>query len=132
VAGVIRFGTPIRSSGFVQASWGYYHQFETSVDGMIHTAEVAVWLGSSILVSGHYEGAVSVGVSKPEESDFYTHSAGPELRYRLDDRMDVFAGSWHTVAGSNVELENRYYVGFAVKQTRLNRLQGFLGGKRRS
>jgi hypothetical protein len=42
----------------------------------------------------------------------------------------MFAGSNYTLSGKNVARTDSYYMGFAVKKTRLNRLQGFLGGMR--
>ena len=46
----------------------------------------------------------------------------------MDEHLDVKAGSWHTALGENVLHVNQYYVAVVFKHTRLNRLQGFLGG----
>ena len=59
------------------------------------------------------------------------HEVGPQLLYRVDDNLDAFAGSLHTASGKNVIHTDQYYVGVAVKRTRLDRLQGFLGGTKR-
>ena len=52
-------------------------------------------------------------------------------RHRVDDNLDVFAGSWHTVSGKNALRLNTYYVGVTTKRTSLDRLQGFFGGTKR-
>ena len=103
---------------------------------VIARGTVGLWLGPSLLVSGHYAGSIAqVGVQEPSAPDstfdVQAHSVGPEVRYRLDDHLDLFVGSWHTLAGKNVVHQDRYYVGVAMKQTRFNRLQGFLGTRRR-
>ena len=54
--------------------------------------------------------------------------AGPRVTYRVDERMDVFAGSWHTAGGRNVLHYDLYYCGIAWKNTSLDRLAGALGG----
>ncbi len=56
---------------------------------------------------------------------------GPRLTYRTDNRIDTFAGCWLTSAGKNTLCFTEYYVGLAWKSTKLNRLQGFLGGDAR-
>jgi hypothetical protein len=50
------------------------------------------------------------------------------VTYRVDERMDVFAGSWHTPRGRNVLHHDLYYCGIAWKHTGLDRLAGALGG----
>jgi hypothetical protein len=39
-------------------------------------------------------------------------------------------GSWSTAAGRNALHYDQVYVALTFKQTKLNRLQGFLGGTR--
>jgi hypothetical protein len=46
----------------------------------------------------------------------------------VDDRMDVFAGSWHTASGRNVLHTDQFFAGIAWKQTGLDRLAGAMGG----
>ena len=53
------------------------------------------------------------------------------LRVVAHGRLDVFAGSWHTPSGRNTLALDQYYAGLAWKSTKLNRLQGFLGGDAR-
>jgi hypothetical protein len=59
--------------------------------------------------------------------DATAHTVGPEIRYRVDDRLDVIAGSNHTAGGHHVDHVDEFYAGIAFRQTKLNRLQGFLG-----
>jgi hypothetical protein len=132
VSGTLHFGTALpRLDGFMQVSWGYIHRFEAPPDEMLHTADLGVWVGSSLLLAGHYRGLYFAASGDDPALDADFHVAGPELRYRLDDRLDMFVGSNYVFAGRNADRSDEYYVGLAVKQTRLNRLQGFLGGKRR-
>jgi hypothetical protein len=129
--GGLAFGTPIGSRGFFQASGGYVHRFEAPLDRIVHSADLAFWLTPSLLVSGRYDGFMTQG-SDTSGVEMNAYTVGPELRYRVDDRMDIFAGSRHTPKGKNVDKYDQFYVGLALKQTRLNRLQGYLGGKRRN
>lgn len=92
-------------------------------------ADVGVWLGPSLLVVGRYAGFVTVAHGSLS-SKVELHRVGPEVLYRVDDHIDVFAGSMHTASAKNALHTDEYYVGVAYKQTRLNRLQGILGGKR--
>ena len=50
--------------------------------------------------------------------------------YRVDERLDLFGGSWHTPSGETVLHKNQLYLGLSFKQTRLDRSPGFLGGSR--
>lgn len=94
------------------------------------SADAGFWLGPSLLIAGRYQARLTTshGDASPDADE---HLVGPELRYRLDDRMDMIAGSQHTMAGKNVLHRDRFYVGFAFRTTKLNRLQGFLGNKQR-
>jgi hypothetical protein len=115
----------------VQVASGYRYRFEKPLDEYAVDADLNLWLGSSMLVSGAYAYARSLGTGDVPEREFMFHEAGPVLTYRVDDRLDVFAGSLYTLAGKNVLRTDHYFVGLAVKRTTLNRLQGFLGGTRR-
>ncbi|MGH7730360.1 MAG: hypothetical protein ACRENJ_03830 [Candidatus Eiseniibacteriota bacterium] len=144
-------GTGFAPGGFFQWSLGHsyrYLGFGKQSDELVVTdpghpakylwsrhvtasADLGLWVGPSFLIGGRYRGKVAISSGLlVEESD--THLAGPLLLYRFDDRMDMFAGSWSTAAGRNTLHFDQVYVGFAFRHTKLNRLQGFLGGKQAS
>jgi hypothetical protein len=52
----------------------------------------------------------------------------PIVSLRVDERMDVFAGSYHTASAKDALHIDQIYVGLAVRQTKLDRTQGWLGG----
>ena len=89
-------------------------------------ADVGWWVGRAFLVSGHYRGVMTV-VNGDASPDVALHILGPELHYRVDDRLDLIAGSNHIAKGRSTLHDDEYYVGVAYRQTKLNRLQGFLG-----
>jgi hypothetical protein len=122
--------------GFMQLAGGYRYYgedfqdrgvFAVAGDAMEGQADVGVWLGSSLMLAGHYETSFGLG-DDPRPS---THVVGPEVRFRVDERIDVFAGSRHTAAGKNAFHQDGVYVGLAARHSSLNRVQGFLGGTRR-
>jgi hypothetical protein len=130
ISGLVHFGASMpRFNGFVQAAGGYRYRFEDPEDEIRGSIDLGVWIGPSILVAGRYDAAFAL--QETPTGDAYAHQVGPAFIYRVDDRIDMIAGSTHTAAGKNTLHTDRYYVGVAVKQTRLNRLQGFLGSKRR-
>lgn len=127
--------------GFVEGSIGYL----TRIDLHLHppkdthpvgapvigfSADAAVWAGPSVLLVARYAGSSS-SAQNDQDVDRSVHAVGPEVRYRVDEHMDVFVGSSFTFSGRNVDKVKTFYLGLALKQTRLNRLQGFLGGTRR-
>jgi hypothetical protein len=96
---------------------------------------VGVWFTKHLLVSGEFRGDWQVDqgqafdrLSLATELESKRLLAGPRLTYRVDDGMDVFAGSWHTPGGRNVLHHDQYYCGIAWKKTGLDRLAGALGG----
>ena len=104
-------------------------------------ATLGVWLGQHLLLSGN-----CVGEWPMSQGDSYdrvtapipgAHGpnlepvsilAGSRLTYRVDDRMDLFGGTWHTLSGRNVLHTDQFFAGIAWKQTGLDRLAGALGG----
>ena len=105
----------------------------TIVDGSL-----GWWFTNSLLVGGELRGEWQtsqggtydrVGVS-PNDPELQSVRvlAGPRVTYRVDERMDVFAGSWHTPKGRNVVHHDLFYAGIAWKHTGLDRLAGILGG----
>jgi hypothetical protein len=105
------------------------------------SASLGMWMGTHLLVNGSFAGEwpVSQGnlydrIRKPIAGDHGPDLeptrmlAGPRFTYRVDERMDVFAGSWHTVSGRNVLHTDQFYAGIAWRQTGLDRLAGAFGG----
>jgi len=143
----LELGTTLGSRGFLQGSVAYGYRYlgvferdsgpyvaGTPVlakyqwsDRLHANADVALWMGSSWLVAGRYRGLVTLshGALVPETN---VHLAGPLLLYRVDDRLDVFAGSWSTATGKNTLHYDQVYLGLAFHRTSLSRVQGFLGG----
>jgi len=92
------------------------------------SADAGVWVGSSLLLTGHYLGFNTQSHGDAARDDA-TQIIGPEVRYRVDDRLDVILGSNHSASGRNIRHLDEYYVGVAFRHTKLNRLQGLLGSK---
>jgi hypothetical protein len=134
-------------NSFLEAGGGYRMEPQDGgASEWFGSATAGVWLGSSLLVSGCYSMVRSATAFEGERDQLYAlgsrlpagtepeydfQTVNPQLLYRVDDRLDVFVGSVHTASGQNRPHFDSVYVGMAFKQTRLNRLQGFLGGKRR-
>jgi hypothetical protein len=91
------------------------------------SADLGLWLTPSLLLGARYSGLVTLshGELSPERT---LHLAGPALVWRVDDRLDLTAGSWSTAMARNTLHYDQVYVALTFKQTKLNRLQGFLGG----
>lgn len=143
----LALGTALFGRGFVQGSVGYAYRYLSInerdkgpvVAGDLHTAkyqwadhlvasaDLALWVRPSILVGGRYQGRLSLSAG-PMVAESDAHLVGPVLLYRVDDRLDVLAGSWSTASGKNTLHVDQVYVGMAFHKTTLNRLQGFLGG----
>jgi len=145
--GSLELGAALGARGFVELSGGYryYKDKDAPTDQTLAGATLGFWLGQKLLVAGRYRGSFG---AKPGKDDRYvsiagdgipgttnaqitTHLSGPMLVYRVDDHLDLIGGSLHTASAKNALHVDQFYVGVAVKQTRLNRLQGFLGGTRR-
>jgi hypothetical protein len=133
--GLLHFGTAFPGlQAFLQLAGGYRLAIDgiaddsISVDGAMAEADLGFWLGPSVLVSGSYRGFFG---SSDQAAAAMSHQVGPQLLYRVDDHLDVFAGSLHTASGENVLHLDRIYVGVTAKKTRFHRLQGFLGNKTR-
>jgi len=129
--GLVHLGTAFEGLGaFVQLAGGYRAQLEPSVDPALPKDEILAgadlgwWLSRTLLLSGSYRGRIE---AKEALRPVTQHLVGPQLRYRVDDHLDVFAGSMHTASGKNVLHVDQFYAGIATKKTGLGRLQGFLG-----
>jgi hypothetical protein len=94
---------------------------------LLGSADLGLWLTDRILVAGRWSGTTTAshGDLYPERT---VHLAGPMLLYRVDDRLDLVAGSWSTAIAHDAPHYDQAYVGIVFKQTKLNRTQGFLGG----
>ncbi|MBI1798572.1 MAG: transporter [Candidatus Eisenbacteria bacterium] len=145
ISGALQYGMPVASRGFLELEGGYrYFLYPKSpTDQMLAGATLGIWLGRSLLIAGRYEGKFGgssgdtiyralPGDAVPGTTDdqITTHLAGPVLVYRVDDHIDLIGGSMHTASAKNALHIDRFYVAVAMKQTRLNRLQGLLGGTR--
>jgi len=140
-------GRSLGGAAFAEAAGGYRIRYKGAYGGQkplgdpdyralsyqkqtVWHAQAGWWFGASLLVLGHYDGAITMDHGDAV-SDVAAHVVGPELRYRVDDRMDVYAGSYHVANGRNVAHPDEYYIGFAFRSTKLNRVQGVTGTKQR-
>ncbi len=102
------------------------------------------WLSPSVFLGGRYRGRMlatttakggpsvihQVGpmtLTGDDQLDASLHLAGPMLLYRVDDRLDLVAGSYSTAAGKNTLHFDQFYVTLAFKQSKLKRNQGPAG-----
>jgi hypothetical protein len=125
------FGTPLGRFGFLDLAGGYRYRFEDPADEIVARADLGLWLGSRLLVGGRYLGSIASGDGDAPGDAITRHLVGPVVTLRVDDRMDVFAGSLHTASAENALHTDQFVLGLALKQTQLDRLQGWLGGTRR-
>jgi hypothetical protein len=91
------------------------------------SADLGWWVTRTLLVGGRYSGMTTIahGDSVLAQS---IHLMGPYVLLRVDDRLDLVAGSWSTAMAKEALHFDQVYVAVTFKQTKLNRLQGFLGG----
>jgi hypothetical protein len=141
LSGQLDLGVSIRPiQGFAQGSVGYRASYDVRMnpskatrhvgaDVLYYDADLGVWIGNHLLLAGSFAGFSSKAEGPLLETS--GTSAGPEVRYRVDDRVDVFTGARFDLTGRSVLRTNAYYLGLALKQTGLDRLQGFLGSARR-
>ncbi len=130
--GAIHAGTRLPGvPGFVQASRGF---FFVSEDGELYwrtRVEAGVWVGSRVLVGGRYADEAPLSSANEIATLGHAYRAGSVLLVRLDDQFDLSAGADRQVAGRNVLEGTRFHVTLGFKQTKLNPMQGFLGGSRK-
>ena len=92
------------------------------------------WVTQSLRVSGAFDGEwateQSANYDRDRGVDFQPNRmlAGARFTYRVDERMDVFAGSSHVFSGDNVLHYDQFYCGVAWKHTSLSRYAGAFGG----
>jgi hypothetical protein len=119
---------PLRA--YVDLSGGYRYRFDAPADQIVGGAEVGFWLTRMLMVGGRYQGEIAAGSGNLPIDEIDRHLVGPLLIYRVDDNLDVQVSSMHTASAKNAYHTDEIFVGVAFKQTRLNRLQGLLGGTR--
>jgi hypothetical protein len=97
-------------------------------------ASLGWWAMNSLLVEGLFQGEWLTSQSENYDRNLAIDRdpkrtlAGPRLTWRVDDRMDVVAGSWHVANGKNVIHYDQYYFGIAWRQSSLSRYAGAYGG----
>lgn len=101
-------------------------------------AALGLWFTDRLLVAGIYRGEFAQSTGRIVDGpnglaplEMTSHLAGSRVSYHLDDRLEVFAGSWHSPGGENVLHLDQFYAGLGWRATRLHRSQGFLGSARR-
>jgi hypothetical protein len=153
----LAFGAPVGKYGFFQLEGGhrFYLDALAPANQLVAAGDVGVWFGHSLLLMGRYDGtfgennqgnsynaliqktpqgaiwSTSDAVPGTTTNQVTTHLLGPMLVYRVDEHLDLLAGSMYTVSAKNALQVSRYYVAVAVKQTKLGPLQGLLGGARK-
>ncbi|HTM57437.1 MAG TPA: transporter [Candidatus Udaeobacter sp.] len=153
-SGRLELGAPVASIGFLELEGGYrtYLDKVKPTDQMLAGATLGFWFRRSLLIAGRYEGRFgkessdttyralvettpqgttwpsSDAVPGTTNDRVTTHLAGPMLLYRIDDHLDLIAGSMHTASAKNALHVDRFYVAVAVKQTKLGHLRGLAGG----
>jgi len=114
-------------NGFAQGSRGFRFVGELGDVRVNSTADLAGWIGNRVLVGGRYldEGVWSSNSAISEAP--HSYAAGPVVLVRMDERLDLSLGSFYRWAGRNVDKTFGYYLTVSFRQTKLNRLEGFLG-----
>ena len=144
----LQLGSPVLRSGFVQASIGYGYSFLSLGGGISKdknpnqqttgdlwsfpittSADAGFWMGPRLFLGGRYQGLTTASQGD-STLNFSTYTAGPIVLYRVDDHLDLRAGSWTSFSGRQTLAATQMYVGIVFRQTRLDQQQGFLGGAR--
>ena len=124
----LQLGTALGQWGFLQAGGGYRYRFENPGNQVVGSADVGWWLARDLLVAGCYRGETTIEDMHVPSSKPIRHRVGPMLVYRVDERLDLILATMHTAAAQNALHTDEVFVGVAFRHTKLNRLQGFLGG----
>lgn len=141
-----------RLRSFIELGFGYREHPQHLANQLLASGDVGVWFGPSLLVTGRYRGelafpdardlrpriaeaAAKGKVLKIENADTPADAVdqqmvGAEIRYRVDDNIDTFIGSWHSAGATNALHMDQFYAGITFKSTKLGRYQGVLGGKK--
>lgn len=127
----LNIGTPLAKRGFLDLAAGYRYRGEAPADQFVSRADLGLWFGSRILAGGRYVGEIAVGDGDTPGDKISQILVGPVVVLRVDEKMDLIAGSYHTPWAKNALHVDQVYVGLAAKVTKLDRLQGWLGGTRK-
>ena len=156
VVGKLLFGAPLGVSGFVELEGGYraYTEKQAPANQVLIGGTVGIWMGESWLLAAHQDASLAQAssgrtyqalyIKTPDGRPWTTSEAaagttnsqvsiqtlGVTLLYRVDQHLDLVAGSTHTLSAMNAAHEDRFYVALAMRQTKLGPLQGFMGGRR--
>ena len=97
-------------------------------------ASLGWWFNQSLLLEGRFGGEWLTSQSENYDRNLATDRDpmralfGTRFTWRVDDRMDVVAGSWHVARGQNVIHYDQYFFGIAWRQSSLSRYAGAYGG----
>ena len=135
----LQLGTALTRRGFLQVAGGYRYRFQDPKDQVVLGADLGLWMTRTLMIAGRYDGVVTVqdlssseagerfGIETDSFERLVHHRAGPMLIFRVDDHLDLIVNTMHTVTAKNALHTDEVYVGIAFRQSKLNRLQGFLG-----
>jgi hypothetical protein len=146
VSASLQLGGPVGKRAFWELGGGYRYDFRDVASRSSDPADPPTsaprnwsdhatanaafgWQVGRVLVAGLY--GADLPVQTGRATKVTAHAAGPRVTYRVDSRLDAFAGSWHTPAGKNSLHLDAFYAGIAWKSTKLGRQQGFLGSEPR-
>jgi hypothetical protein len=97
-------------------------------------ASLGWWVQRSLLLTGMFQGEWLTSQSQNYDRNLSSDRkpkrllAGVRATWRVDDRMDVFAGSSHVARGRDVIHYDQYYFGIGWRQSSLSRYAGAYGG----
>lgn len=150
LAANLAVGTALAQRGFAQASVGYFFRYQsfTKADSLAMlmntdrssahfvtlSADAGAWIRPRVMLGASYAGQSVISSTLPEpldkdwELDASRHLVGPFVLLRVDDRLDMKAGTLSVASGKSTLHFDQFWIALAFKQTKLNRLQGFLGG----
>ena len=128
--GVLRAGLVLGSHMYLDLGGGYRYRTDAPADQILLAGQLGVWVAKPLLLVGTYDGAIASGDGDTPADKYTEHLVGVRAVYRVDEHLDVFGGSQNTLSAKNGYHRNQIFVGLAMKQTSLNRLQGLLGGTR--
>jgi hypothetical protein len=118
-------------AGFAQVSRGFRFISEDNVLMTTSSADVAGWVGERVRIGARYEDFYSFSSSSAIAASSRGYAVGPVVILDVDDHIALNLGGLHQWAGRNETCDESVYVAVSFKQSKLNRLQGFLGTSKR-